>query len=86
MKKVFYIGMFMILGVLLSTLVHVALEFPALASISRNLSEGGESWLWNHWWLFHDIGGMVLLIVGLVLGFLAGKKYWRIVYVKKNPL
>ncbi len=73
----------MVLGFLLSMLVHAALEIPALVMVERQLA-AGESWLSEYWWLFHGIGGAVLSLSGVVFGFFLGRKYWRIIYIEQR--
>lgn len=84
MKKTLYIILFMILGGMITLLIHAALEIPALALIERQLSETGDSWLWRNWGIVHGVGGSVLTLSGLVFGFFAGKMFWRILYVEKR--
>ena len=84
MKKYFYIAAFVLLGLLLSQLIHAAIEIPVISLMSEQLTETGESWLADYWWLLHDIGAIVLWLAGLAFGFAMGKKYWRILYVEKR--
>ena len=84
MKKYLYIFLFMVLGLLLSQLIHSAIEIPVISLMSKQLLETGESWLADYWWLLHDMGSIVLWLAGLVFGFAMGKKYWRILYVEKR--
>lgn len=74
MKKIVYIGAFVVLGFLLSMIVHAALEIPALAFVSGNFEAEGASFVWRYWWLFHGVGGKVLLLFGLVGGVYGREK------------
>lgn len=84
MKKYFYIGAFMFLGFLVSMLVHAGVEIPTLAIITHDPDRVAESYLWQHWWLFHDIGGKVLSFAFVVFGFILGRKFWQVLYVEKR--
>lgn len=84
MKKYFYIGAFMFLGLLVSMLVHAAIEIPTLALITADPDVMMGSYVWQHWWLFHDVGGNVLSVAFVIFGFILGRKFWQILYVEKR--
>lgn len=82
MKRLVYIALFSFLGVLLATLLHALIEFPLLAYMADLSDLGGENWFSMHWWTLHSIAGKVLWLSGAILGSMAGKKFWRILYVE----
>lgn len=84
MRRLFYIFSFMVLGLLLGTLAHAGLEIPALALVTNDFERYGDSFFWRHWGLIHGWGGIVLWAIGLILGFVAGRKFWQILYVEKR--
>lgn len=84
MKRYFYIAAFMVLGVLLATLSHAAIELPTLAIMTGNFAYYGDSFIWRHWSLIHGVGGKILWFVGALAGFLAGRRFWQILYVEKR--
>lgn len=84
MKRYFYIAAFMFLGLLVSVLVHALIEIPTLAIVTANPDAMTESFIWQHWWLFHGIGGRALMMGFIVLGFFLGRKFWRVLYVEKR--
>lgn len=84
MKRIFYVSAFALLGVLIATLIHAAIELPLLAYITDELDMGKSNWLTEHWWTLHRIGGKVLWLSGALAGYLAGKKFWRILYIEKR--
>ena len=83
MKKVIYVGLFVLLGLLVSTLLHVAIEYPLLTMITGDFEYWQDTFLWQNWEVLHRYVGGAIWIVGLVLGYLLGQRYWRIIYVDK---
>jgi len=84
MKKYFYIAAFMFLGLLVSMLVHAAVEIPTLMLITADPDLLVSSYIWQHWWFFHGVGGRVLSLGFVILGFALGQKFWQILYVEKR--
>lgn len=84
MKRYCYIAAFMFLGLLVSLLVHAAVEIPTLAILTADPATLAGSLAWQHWRLFHDIGGQILSLAFIILGFVLGRKFWRILYVEKR--
>ena len=84
MKKSFYIFLFTVFTLLLSLLVHVALEWPALWIITNNFAAYSESFVWQHWDTIHAIGGALLWVAGLAGGVYGGLRYWRILYIEER--
>ncbi len=83
MKRLLYITLFAVLGVLTATLVHAGVEI-ALLTVLENQLLTGTSYLADHWWFIHGWGSKLLWLVGAVTGFLLGKKFWQILYVEKR--
>lgn len=83
MKRIFYIASFAFLGVLVSTLVHAAIEIPLL-SVMENQLMTGSSFLADNWWFIHGWGGKLLWLGGVVGGYIAGRRFWQILYVEKR--
>ena len=84
MKKYFYILAFMLLGFLVSLLVHALVEIPTLAIITADPDAMANSFVWKNWWLFHGLGGRVLLVGFILLGWFLGCRFWQILYVEKR--
>lgn len=84
MKRLFYVSAFTFLGLLVATLIHAAIEFPLLSMMEDDLATVGTSVLLDHWSLIHGVGGKLLWLLGAIAGFVAGKKFWRILYVEKR--
>ncbi len=97
MKKQIYIFFTVILGILLSVMVHWLLEIffiflrgrEALAELHINLPIGdfqtyGFGLSWHGIYIAHYIYTIILFILGAVGGYYLGKKWWQIVYVEKR--
>jgi hypothetical protein len=83
MKKIIYVTLFTFLGLLLATLIHVAIEYPLLTIITNNFEYWQNTFLWQHWPTLHRFAGGAIWIGGAVFGYLMGQRYWRIIYVEK---
>lgn len=84
MKKVLYISLFTVFSLLVSLLVHVALEWPTLWLITNNFAAHSDSFVWQHWNTIHAVVGTSLWIVGLLGGIYGGFRYWRILYIEER--
>lgn len=84
MKRLFYIGAFLVLGLLLATLLHAGIEISLLAWMQVQLETGKTSVLLKHRELIHGVGGKLLWFGGGVAGFALGRKFWRILYIERR--
>lgn len=83
-KKVFYIALFVLLGVLLNLVMHVALEYPFLMLLVNNPAYYEATWIWQNWTLVHRVVNVALWIIGVGGGYWVGQYYWRLVYESKE--
>lgn len=84
MKKVVYITAFTVLGLLVATLVHAGVELPILHFIFTDYESYGDTFLLRHWDLVHGMGGALLWIIGVAIGFFFGHHYWHAIYGGKT--
>ena len=84
MKKYFYYGLFTVLGILVSTIIHALIEIPVIRLLLSNFNRFGLGLTWREWYVIHDVVGTLLFILGAYLGFLQGKRWWRIIYIEKR--
>lgn len=82
MKRTFYIVLFCLLGLIVSTLIHAAIELPTLTLITGNFEKYSDSFIWQNWRIIHGFVGAVIWIAGLVVGYWCGVKWWQILYVE----
>lgn len=80
MKRYIYIVLFVLLGLLVSTLVHVAIEWPLLQLVINDYEQYGQSYWWRNWELLHGTGGVVIWLLGIGVGYWCGVRYWRVLY------
>ena len=83
MKKQIYLFLTMILGVLLTTIIHAGLEIWYISLLNENWEEYSFGLAWPRLWQIHLGYTIILLILGVVLGYYLGKRWWRIIYGKK---
>lgn len=84
MKRFFYIVACMVLGLLLATLVHAAIEIPTLRIMTGDMAQYGDGFVWRNWKMIHGVAGNALWFGGAMFGLLLGRKWWRILYVEKR--
>jgi amino acid permease len=84
MKRIVYIGLFIFLGLAVSTLIHALIELPTLNLITGDFETYADSYLWRNWKMIHGVGGVLLWLAGAISGYLCGVKWWQILYVEKR--
>lgn len=84
MKKTIYIILSMVLGVMLSFLLHALIEFFFLeyarahsVYVNWNMDLGASCSL-------PGIVQLAILLLGIIGGYTIGQYWWRIVYVEKR--
>jgi hypothetical protein len=82
MKRTIYIILFTIFGLLLQFLLHALIEIPYLGLLSRNFEKYGFGLSWPQLLIIHAVLTIILIIVGALFGFFAGKFCWRKIYVE----
>jgi hypothetical protein len=80
MKKSLYIGLFTLLGVLVSFLVHGILEIAIVRLLLADFSTYSLGLSWAQWFAIHKWGSIILLVLGVVIGFWQGKRWWYVLY------
>jgi len=83
MKRTIYIIAFTFLGVLLQFLIHAWVEIWYIGLLVSNFSIYGLGFTWGQWFLIHHVLAVILLIAGIVFGYLQGKYWWNQIYVLK---
>ncbi len=83
-KKVAYILLFTILGVILSTILHGLIEIPVILLLISDFKKYGLGLSWSDWYLTHHVGTVILFLGGIVLGIFLGFKYWKKIYEKSK--
>ena len=84
MKKQIYIFLTMVLGVLLTTILHGFIEIFYIGLLAENFDTYSFGLSWDAIYIAHYIFTAVLAVLGIVGGYYLGQKWWRIVYVEKR--
>ncbi len=84
MKKIFYIFVFTVLGLLLQFTIHAVLEIWYIRLLLTDFSFYGLGFSWAQWNTIHFILSWVLALGGGFLGFYQGKYWWNQIYVLKR--
>ena len=71
-----YLG-WLVLGILVSFLLHAFLELPVLWLIISDYVRYGQIWIWQNWELVHTIGTVTLLVLGIAGGLYFGRRDWN---------
>lgn len=80
MKKYFYIFCFVILGIVVQQLIHTVVEIWYIGLLIGNFGRYGLGLSWNTWFLIHHVWTVLLLLGGIVSGYLLGKYFWPKLY------
>lgn len=83
-KKIVYLFSFVVLGILVSTLLHAAIEIPVIYLLLDDFERYGLGLTWEQWYRVHGIGAAVLLVVGMGLGYWQGVHWWNVLYDEKG--
>ena len=83
-KRGLYIICFIILGILASFLVHTGIEIPIINLLVSNFNKYSLGLSWGQWQMIHDIGAVVLLVLGMWVGYRQGVYWWNVIYVEKR--
>ena len=83
MKKVVYISLFVLLGIILQFIVHALIEMGVIKLLTLDFEKYGLGLSWEGWYLVHHIGTVVLIVAGILFGLWAGFWGWKKRYNKE---
>ena len=84
MKRIIYIISFTILGILLGLLLHSVIEIAVIKLLLRDYDKYGLGLEFGTWFKIHTAWSIITFIGGATLGFLQGRKWWRVLYVEQR--
>ena len=84
MKKVFYISMCALLGVLVGFIAHALLEIPIIYLMVSDFDKYSFGLTWDQLMMVHWIYTATLLFIGLIAGLKLGFKWWQYIYVERK--
>jgi len=83
-KKAFYIFSCVILGILLSFILHALIVIPIIYVMIGDFEKYSFGLSWNELMIVHGIFTILLFVLGLVLGIYLGFKWWKYIYVDRK--
>lgn len=82
MKKIIYIGLFTIFGILFQFLAHGMVEILYINALTKNFSRWSLGLTWDQWFAVHAVGTVILFSLGAALGLWGGFFFWQKIYVE----
>lgn len=74
----------MLLFVLLSFILHAVIEISIISLLTRDFDKYSLGISWQNWFLIHSTGTFVIAFLGILAGYFAGQRWWKIIYVEKR--
>lgn len=84
MKKIIYIFLFALLGVLAQFILRGVLEIWYIGLLLEDFSRFGLGLSWDAWVMIHNVGTVLLFAVGVCIGFRQGKFWWKKIYERSG--
>ena len=81
-KKIFYIFSFAVLGILTQFFLHAVIEIFYIKLLLTNYGVFGLGLEFATWFTIHSIFTVILLVVGVSIGYLQGTYWWKQIYEK----
>jgi len=83
MKRIFYIFLFTCLGLLLQQIAHALIEMGYIALLLRDWSTWSFGLSYETLLLVHHVCSVLLLALGVWLGYKGGVHFWQKIYGQK---
>lgn len=80
MKKIIYLVVFVIFGLLLAFLVHSILEVWYTNLLIKNFDKYSLGLTWDGWFTVYQVFYFILFAIGGLIGFFQGKFWWQRIY------
>ena len=84
LKRTIYIALFTLLGIVLSFIVHAALEIPIINLLVKDFDTYGLGFSWDTWYAIHGVIAILLFLIGAIGGYTQGVHWWQVIYVEKR--
>lgn len=82
-RKIIYVVLFTILGVLVSSVLHAVIEIWYVGLLIYNFKKFSMGLSWMHLYLLHNLFTAVFFAAGAAAGFIQGLFWWKVIYEKK---
>ena len=84
MKRSVYDALSVVLGVLLSFVIHALVEQIYIALLLSDFTRWSLGLSWEALLLIHHVFSLLLLVGGCVGGYYLGVYWWNLVYIQKK--
>ena len=81
-KKIIYVTLFTLLGVLVQFLIQSAVEIQYINLLLTKYEIFGFGLPFSTWFVIHEIFASILLAVGFLVGLSQGLYWWKRLYEK----
>lgn len=85
-KRIFYLIAFSIFGGLLAALFYALLEMTMINLLTADFRAWSLGLSWDDWFTIGQIGPVVLVLLGLTLGYRWGRFWWHTLYKPNGTL
>lgn len=80
MKYITYVGLFTLLGLLVSLLLHAVVELAIINLLVNDFAAYNLGLSWAQWFAVHRWGSILLTLAGIGIGFWQGLYWWQRLY------
>lgn len=84
MKKYFYISCAVVFWILLGFILHIIIEVSTISLLLNNFERYGLGLSWAQLMTIHYVFTFVLFLASIVVGVIAGLKWWKFIYIDKK--
>ncbi|OGZ45725.1 MAG: hypothetical protein A3C84_04455 [Candidatus Ryanbacteria bacterium RIFCSPHIGHO2_02_FULL_48_12] len=81
-KRIIYISLFVLLGILLQFVAHAVLEIWYIGLLLNDFERYGLGLSWEVWVQIHSVLSFVFLALGVLFGYQQGKHWWQKIYIE----
>jgi hypothetical protein len=83
-KKITYITLFVLLGIILQGLIHMGFEVWYINLLVENFEYYSLGLSWPDWFFLHCIITIVFIVLGAAFGLWQGFFWWKVIYIEKH--
>jgi len=84
MKRLVYYAFSIVLGVLLSFVIHALVEQMYIALLLANFARWSFGLSWDTLLALHHFFSLALLVTGVFGGYFLGVYWWKLVYIQNK--
>jgi len=77
-----YVVAFTVFGILVSFILHAMLEVWYIDLLREDYPTFSFGWSWGTWYTIHHVGTVLLLLLGVLSGYVQGRYWWRVLYLE----